>query len=89
VGVNFKGASTYQTKMGAFCTLTTLVLTMINTFTLLQAFLDNSKQEEKYSLMRMDPLLKGPYKLSELHLEIAIVSFLGMPEEFGYWRAIH
>jgi len=39
--------------------------------------------------MRMDPLLKGPYKLSELHLEIAIFSFLGMPEEFGYWRAIH
>ena len=54
VHVNFRGGSTYQTKLGAFCTLAMYVLTIVNTVTLFQAFLDNSKQEEKSSVQKIN-----------------------------------
>ena len=47
IGVHYRGDGSYQTRLGAFCTIVTYVLIVINTTALIQAFLDNSKQEEK------------------------------------------
>ena len=43
IGVHYKGDGSYQTRLGAFCTIATYVLILINTTALIQAFLDNSK----------------------------------------------
>ena len=48
IGVHYRGSGSYQTKLGAFVTLATYVLMIINMVTLLIAFKDGSKQDEKF-----------------------------------------
>ena len=43
IGVNYKGNSTFQTKMGAFFTLVVYSLIIINLVTLGTEFIDGSK----------------------------------------------
>ena len=50
--------------------------------------MDNSKQEEKQSVMHIDKYFAGPYKLSDLNFELAAMSIRPMREEIGYWRAL-
>ena len=50
--------------------------------------MDNSKQEEKQSVMHIDKYFAGPYKMSDLSFEIAAMSIVPMREEIGYWRAL-
>ena len=38
IGVHYRGSGSYQTRLGAFCTLTTYVLMIVNAVTLLVAF---------------------------------------------------
>ena len=49
VGINYRGSDSFKTKMGAFCTLTTLIVVLLNTTTLVTAFFDGSRQDEKVS----------------------------------------
>ena len=49
VGINYRGSDSFQTKMGALCTLATLIMVIANTTTLVRAFFDGSKQDEKVS----------------------------------------
>lgn len=46
ISVNYRGSDVYRTKLGAFVTLATYILMVINTLTLVTAFNDGSKQEE-------------------------------------------
>ena len=46
VGVNYRGSGSYQTRMGAFCTLSTYLLMIIYMVNLMIAFNDGSRQEE-------------------------------------------
>ena len=48
IGVHYRGSGSYQTKLGAFVTLATYVLMIINMVTLFIAFKDGSKQDEKF-----------------------------------------
>ena len=43
IGVHYRGSGSYQTKLGAFVTLATYVLMIINMVTLFIAFKDGSK----------------------------------------------
>ena len=47
VAVNYKGNGVYQTRLGAIVTLATYVLMLFNLATLITAFLNGSRQEEK------------------------------------------
>ena len=47
VGINYRGSDSYQTKMGAFCTLATLIMVILNSTNLVKAFFDGSRQDEK------------------------------------------
>ena len=42
INVLYKGRDAYKTKFGAFCTFTVLVLTLINSYTLVVGFFDGS-----------------------------------------------
>ena len=43
VGINYRGSDSFQTKMGAFCTLATLIMVIVNFSTLMTAFFDGSR----------------------------------------------
>ena len=47
VGVNYRGSGSFKTKMGALCSLATLIMVLANFTTLVRIFFDGSKQEEK------------------------------------------
>ena len=49
VGINYRGSDSFQTKMGALCTLATLIVVIVNSSSLVKAFFDSSKQDEKVS----------------------------------------
>ena len=85
VHVNYRGSNSYQTGLGAFCTFAMFVLTAVNAIVLFQAFLDNSKQEEKQSMVHIDPYFEGPHKLSDMHMNLATMTIVGLPPEIGYW----
>ena len=47
IEINYKGSGSYQTKLGALCTLATQILILVYTINLVIAFRNNSLQEEK------------------------------------------
>ena len=61
IGVNYKGNSTFQTKLGALFTLAVYSLIIINLVTLSTDFMDGSKQEEKNGLVYFDRLYDTAY----------------------------
>ena len=54
ISVHFQGSESYQTKLGAFCTISTYILALVNSINLTMAFLDHSNQEERTSRTRVD-----------------------------------
>ena len=47
IGINYRGSGSFQTKVGAFCSLATLIMVLVNLTTLVKIFFDGSKQDEK------------------------------------------
>ena len=43
VGINYRGSDSFQTKMGACCTLATLIMVIVNLSTLVTVFFDGSR----------------------------------------------
>ena len=39
-------------------------------------------------MVHVDPYFEGPYKLSDLYMNLATKTIGEMPPEIGYWRAI-
>ena len=83
IGVHYNGYPTYQTKLGAFCTLAAYAVILINTYTLVSAFNDHSKQSEKTQIKHVDSFITEPFYLADLGFEIASVIFPPMPENIG------
>ena len=48
VGVHYRGSGTYKTKLGALCSLITVVLVLINTFSICTKFINNTGQTVFY-----------------------------------------
>ena len=46
INVLYKGSETYKTKLGALFTFITLMLTLINAYSLVVGFFDGSQQKE-------------------------------------------
>ena len=72
VGLNYRGSETYQTKIGALCTLTTLVLIIFNTVTLSTAFVDGSRQDEKAQSTTFNLFDSDTYNFEENGFEVAM-----------------
>ena len=54
IGVHYRGRGAYKTRLGALVTLATYTLMIVNMVTLVQAFMDGSKQEEKGQSVKFD-----------------------------------
>ena len=86
VGVNYKGNGVYQTRLGAAVTLVTYALMLFNLVTLISAFFDGSKQEEKTQTSYADPFLTDAYNLAEHNFGIQLTQ---LPASIGTFQIMH
>ena len=56
--------------MGAFCTLVTYILMLFNAVTLLTAFFDGSRQDERYSTTTFDLYSTDQYIFADYDVEL-------------------
>ena len=69
--VNYQGADTYQTKVGACCTIVTYVALLFNFYVLVSAFHSGSNQEEKSRFKFFDRFTAPEFALADYHTKIA------------------
>ena len=65
ITVNYKGSDAYRTKLGAICTIMTYVLILINGISLVEGFLNGSKQSESAQTLFYDRFNEGRQWLDE------------------------
>ena len=58
-------------------------LIIMNSIQLTIAFMDGSKQNEKFNEETIDRVDTGPQYFSENHMEIAVLTYRPIPEEMG------
>ena len=54
IGVHYRGSGAFKTRLGAFCTIVTKVLIIVNLVSLFIAFRDGSNQKEKTQVTTLD-----------------------------------
>ena len=88
IGINYKGSGAYKTKLGAFFTLATYVLIVINLVTLMQDFVSNERQDEKNTEVYLDRFSAGMYNLTDYQIELTLINFSSQPidENIGRFR---
>ncbi len=69
--------------MGALCTLITYVLMTVNLISLISAFQDGSKQDEKISTTYVDRFLTEAYNFDEYNLEIQLLTYPPLDPSIG------
>ena len=89
IGVHYKGSDTFQTRMGALCTLITYVLMTVNFISLVKAFQDGSKQEEKVSTTYVDKFFTEAYNFKENNFDIALMTYPPLDASLGTFVFSH
>ena len=74
IGVHYKGSETFQTHLGALCTILAYVLMTFNFYTMTAAFLDHSRQEEKVQRSLKDPYNTPEYIFHDHLFSISVLS---------------
>ena len=87
IGVHYRGSGSYQTKLGAFVTLATYVLMVINMVTLFIAFKDGSNQGEKFQSEKIDRFYNEPVNFAENDFRIAMFVIPQIPAEVASFKA--
>lgn len=88
VGVNYRGSESYQTKVGAFCTIATLVLVIFNTATLSTAFFDGSRQDEKAQSTTFDLFDTDTFNFEENSFEVALYVDPPIDPRIGWLKVV-
>ena len=88
VGVHYRGSGSYQTRLGALCTLITYMFIILNLVTVMSAFKDGSNQKENMQTMMVDNLGGDNYKLQEKNFMMSFSSWPPIPENIGRFKYI-
>lgn len=72
IGVHYRGSDSFKTRFGAFVSVVTYVFIAINLQSLLLAFKDGSKQDEKNQSILVDRYFEDAHNLSENDLQLAV-----------------
>ena len=83
VGVHYKGADTFKTKLGAFFTLCTFVIIFYNMTSLLIAYLEDTRREEKYQENYFDRFNEGKFDLFEYNIDLVYFTSMEMDPKLG------
>ena len=87
ISINYRGSDSYQTKLGALCTLATQILILIYTINLVIGFRNNSLQEEKTQTTTVDLFDTDDYNFKEYHTGMVILVWPPIPPQIGYIKA--
>ena len=88
VSINYRGSDSFKTRLGALCTLITTVMMLFNFGTLMTAYREGSKQEEKSQTLQFDPWTQGDsFNLQEQNFKVAVILETPMPSTVGSLRA--
>ena len=83
ITVNYKGSDAYRTKMGALCTILTYVLILINGISLVEGFLNGSKQSESAQTLFYDRFNEGKQSLDENQFSVFIATLMPISPRVG------
>ena len=83
IGVHYRGRGSYQTRLGAFFTFATYVLMIVNLVTLIVAFQDGSRQDEKFQIEQLDMLKNETVKLADSSIEISAIMYPPLPKRIA------
>ena len=83
VGVNYKGSRTYKTRLGALCSLTTVVFVVINLVNFFTAFLDGSNQTEFYQTLKYETFGSEAFNLSDMNFKVRVLITPPVPQRIG------
>ena len=88
IGVHYRGSDSYQTRLGAFFTLVTYVLMVVNMVELFTQFLDGSNQDEKFQSKTIDRFEVDPQLIAENQVEILAFIYPPVKREIGTFEAL-
>ena len=74
VRVNYKGDDSYKTRIGAFCTLITYSLMVLNILVATQGFINFTRQEEKSRTATVDKFFTPAFYLDEYNFSISTLT---------------
>ena len=74
IHVNYKGSDSYQTRIGALCTVLTYTIMIFNLITTSQAFLSHANQEEKSRTTTVDSFDTPAFYLEEHMFELSVLT---------------
>ena len=87
ISVQYKGSSSYKTKVGALCTIIITVIMIINTAILVQGYTSQSQQKETSKTIFYDRFKAGKFYLKENSVNFRILSYSPepIPATVGRW----
>ena len=85
ITVNYKGSDVYKTKLGAFFSLVTYVLILVNLGMAVQSYFNGSKQYENQQIRLYDRFHAGDFPLLENKFTLAM-PLIKFAKEIGRHR---
>ena len=87
VGVRYRGSGAYSTKLGALCSLITVVLVLINMVDIWKKFVNKTDQSEFFLRTKTDTLYIEPLVFGEQQVMFTLYSAekRALPEKYGKW----
>ena len=83
IGVHYRGSDTFKTKFGAIVSVVTYVFIAINLQSLLFAFKDGTKQDEKNQSILVDRYFEDAHSFEENDLQLTVYIEKEIPKEYG------
>ena len=74
VGVHYRGSGSYSTKLGALCSIITVLLIVINTLDIWTKFIHKTDQTEFYMRVKTDTIGIDPLVFGEQQIHFVIWS---------------
>ena len=79
ITVLYKGSDAFRTRLGAFFTILTYILILVQLISLSTAFIDGSKQDTKSQTSAIERLNAGSFNLKENHFDLKIATLKPIP----------
>ena len=83
IGVNYRGSPTFTTKLGVFCTVSVIVLMLVNFVNLIIIYFDGSNQDDTMNFQRVDLHEEDAFNFSEQNVKISFWPTTPIPAEDG------
>ena len=87
IGLHYKGADSYRTRVGAIVTIITYAFALIYLVQRITEFNDKSTQVENVNTVMIDMFDDQPHLLEDESFSFVLASNITIPENIGKWKA--